>query len=533
MDGVPARKLASTIGLSEDRLFGHLNEIGIPVTSGKELVTGAQQLSLLQHLRALETQPSEKVFAITGVQAATSLRELNQLLTEAMTARKIQTLIKDKNLDVVIEAVLRFVTDCDQRLPAAAVLGRLSAVARGRESGVLARADEVLATEPPSIETLGDADEKTYATMVLAHSTSPWISRYSYREAVIIDTADTARRELLSANLNREGSISSWIKSISEHAKAIKDVNSEEVQLRRVRRIFAAMRDVCARWRGDVGMDVGDSLAKCLEAFLARRPSDVDQEVFSGLMDNILSVLCRVIEISFSTALYSPTYALITKGKEMMGPGVWRRFIDQSVIMPNVRSALLESALVLARQNRSDRQVMDVLLASYSSRTQVAAAVKRHFRFARDLDPDVADWWCNAGRVSETQRTVEQKVGNSEDSQIGALLIEVDSSREAMEKMRRAVVPLLNISEPVLALTARKAVEGFRSIEQTTRRLCRMRKLTKTELAGERLEYNPLEHELLGGHRPGVRRVRVVRDGIKKEFSGRVKTLVKPWVEAE
>ena len=125
------------------------------------------------------------------------------------------------------------------------------------------------------------------------------------------------------------------------------------------------------------------------------------------------------------------------------------------------------------------------------------------------------------------------KIGNNEDSQIGALLIEVDSYREAMDKVARAVVPLLEISEPVLASTARKAVDGFRSIEQTTRRLCRMRKLSKMELAGERLEYNPLEHELLGGHRPGVRRVRVVRDGIKKEFSGRIKTLVKPWVEAE
>lgn len=193
----------------------------------------------------------------------------------------------------------------------------------------------------------------------------------------------------------------------------------------------------------------------------------------------------------------------------------------------------MESALVLARQNRSDRQVVEVLLASYGSRTQAAASVKRHFKDAHDLDPDISDWWCNAGRVSERQKTIEHKVGNNEDSQIGALLIEVDNYREAMDKIGRAVVPLLEISEPVLASSARKAVDGFRSIEQTTRRLCRMRKLTKTELAGERLEYNPLEHELLGGHRPGVRRVRVVRDGIKKEFSGRIKTLVKPWVEAE
>ena len=161
-------------------------------------------------------------------------------------------------------------------------------------------------------------------------------------------------------------------------------------------------------------------------------------------------------------------------------------------------------------------KIMEILLASYTSGTQVSTAVKRHFRGAQDIDPDIADWWCSAGRISGSQRTVEHKVGNTEDSQIGALLIEVDSYREAMDKVGRAVVPLLEISEPVLASTVKKAVEGYRSIEQTTRRLSRMRKLTKTELKGERLEYNPLEHEMLGGHKAGVRRVRVVRGRYQK-----------------
>ena len=534
MDGIPAKKLASTIGLPVESLLVHLNDMGIQIESEMDLVTGVQQLRLLQRLPALEPEsPASRLFAISEVQAATNLRDLNRLLTEAMSARKIQALIKDQNLNLVIEAVLAHVGDPKQQLLAAAVLGRLAAVARGRESEVFSRADEVLTTEPASIETLEDADEKTYATMVLAHNTRPWVSSYSYREAVKIDTADTARRELLSANLSREGSLSGWIRGVTENFDALRVVRGEDVRLRRVRRVFTALRDVASRWRGDVGEDVGGSLAECMRVFLSRTSVDTDQEVLHESMDNLLSVLCRLIEIRFSSALYSPTYSMIYQGKKIFGPGRWGRFIDYSRVMPDVRNSLLESVLVLARQNRSDQQIMDVVLASYGSRTQAAAAIRRHFKDARDLDPDIADWWCNPGRISEKQRTVEHKVGNSEDSQIGVLLIEVDSYREVMDKVGRAVVPLLEISEPVLASTAGKAVYGFKSIEQTIRRLCRMRKLTKTELRDERLEYNPLEHELLGGHRPGVRRVRVVRDGIKKEFSGRVKTLVKPWVEEE
>jgi hypothetical protein len=250
-------------------------------------------------------------------------------------------------------------------------------------------------------------------------------------------------------------------------------------------------------------------------------------------IDSLLAVIVRVIELRFSMALQSDTYALIEQGKRTLGPGPWGRVIEHSSVMPQIRVALLESALVLARQNRSDKQIMSVLIAAYTSRPQVAAAIKRHFQDARDLDPDVADWWRSAGDVSETLRKVEHKVGNSEDSQIGALLIEVESNREAMDKVGRAVVPLLEISEPVLASTVKKAVQGYQGIAQTAQRLARMRKLTKTDIKGERLEYNPLEHEMLGGHKAGIRRVKVVRDGVKKEFAGKIKTLVKPWVEPE
>ena len=100
-----------------------------------------------------------------------------------------------------------------------------------------------------------------------------------------------------------------------------------------------------------------------------------------------------------------------------------------------------------------------------------------------------------------------------------------------MDKVGRVVVQYLEISDPVLASTVKKAVDGYLGIAQTAGRLARMRKLTKTDLKGKKLEYNPLEHEMLGGHKSGVRQIKVIRDGINKEFGGKIKTIVKPWVE--
>lgn len=535
MDGMPAKKLARDQGIPVEHLMVLLKEAGIAVSSEDDPISGNDQLKLLQHMRANEGKDApRKEVTLSDIESAADLRELNQLLTLAMAERKIQALIKDSNLDSVVEKVVELNQETDEHeLLSAAILGRLAAVARGREKVIFNRADEIFSGEPESIETLEDGDAKSYAATVISHCSDLWTKTYSYREALAIDAADNARRELLAANLVREGSIGAWFSAVAEHVAVLRGIENPDTRLKRVRRILGVTRDIVERWRGEVGSDIGAQLAHCMKAFLAGKLSELDQDVLFESIDNLLTILRRVIELRFSTALYATTYDILEQGKKLLGPGNWGRFIDRSAVVPEIRMALLESVLVLARQNKQDRRILGCLTACYASRPQAAAAIKRHFMDARDLDPEVAEWWRTAGGESEGQRHVEHKVGNNEDGQIGALLIEVDSNREAMDKVGRAVVPLLEISEPVLASTVKKAVDGYQGIAQTARRLARMRKLTKTDLKGERLEYNPLEHEMLGGHKAGVRRVKVVRDGIKKEFAGKIKTLVKPWVEPD
>lgn len=533
MYGITVKKLAKNIGTSVENLIEQLNEAGADVESKGDLVTSEQQLRLLQRYRSLEHVKTKKNISIADINSTATLKELDGLLTLVMADRAIHALIKDDGLESVIDSVLDLVVDPGDELLAAAILGRLAAVARGRDSKVFERTDRIFTKKPDNIETLPDGEAKSYAATILARISDSWASEYSYQEVLNIDSADKARKELLTANLKREGNIAQWLEQITEHATRFNAAKNTEARLKRMRRVAAVMREVVDSWRGDTGEAVGDRLSNCMASFLPGKLAGLDQKVLHEVLDSLLAILGRVIGLRFSSALYPSTYSIIVKGKRMLGPELWRKFINQSTAIPEIRTALLESALVLARQNRSDKQIMVALVASYNLRPQVFAAIKRHFRDAQDLDPDVADWWISGGDVSETQRSVEQKVGNTEDSQIGALLIEVESSREAMDKVGRAVVPLLEISDPVLSSTVKRAVSGYKRVEQTARRLARMRKLTKTDLKGERLEYNPLEHEMLGGHKVGVRRVKVVRDGIKKEFSGKIKTLVKPWVEPE
>lgn len=539
MSDITVKKLAQSMDVPIKKLMRQLRQNDIVITGEEGLITGQQQLMFMKGLKAKEAEGvGSNGITLETIQNTDDLDELNDLLTSLMAKQQVQPLIKGEQLDEVVDVIINLVdrAEPEYELVAASMLGRLAAVARGRESIVTDRADEIFSEEPPSIETLEDGDAKLYAASILKHLNStrnPWLRDYFLREVVTIDTADKARRDILASCLEREGSISEWLKSVQEQAREIKSINSQESRLKRARRITGSMGDVACHWQEDVGLEVGAELANFMNSLLAFKLAELDQDVLFDVFDNLLSILVRIIELRFSTALYAETYELITAGKRKLGPGAWGRFLSQSKIMPSLRMALAEAALVVARQNRTDKEILAVLVASYTSRPQVSASLKRHFSDKHDLDSDIVEWWCAVGEESGKQRKVEHRVGNSEDAQIGALLIEVDSNSEAMDKVGRTVVRLLKISDPFLAATVEKAVLGYKEIAQTSRRLARMRKLSKTSLKGERLEYNRREHEMLGEHKQGVRKVKVVRDGVKKDFSGTIKTIVKPWVVPE
>lgn len=466
--------------------------------------------------------------------AATNIQEVEAILNRSMAGQRIQALIKAEGLDLVVAHILALANkDSTIELMAGAALARLAAVARGtREREVHVVLPALFTVRPPSIETLSTGDDKAYGAIAIGHSRAAWLSDYCIVEAVSIDTAEEARRELLARALDECGSLSRFLRELERRSELVREISNVESRLKRTRRIFAAVVDILGPWKGELGHEAGTALGDCLAAFLRGASESTESDVLTGVIDAALLILSRMIERRFSCAFDSTSYAVVERAQQSNRLG-WHTFLGQSASIGGLQTHLLETALVLVRQNRTDTRIMEAIAVAFGSRSRAALELKKHLTGAQDADPTVRTWWEGGGVVEQSQRVIDQKFGNNEDHQIGSLLIEVESNKEAMEKVSRAVVPILEISDPVLASTVKNATAGYAEIAQTARRLARMRRLSKTDLRGERLEYNPLEHEMVGGHQAGVRLVRVVRDGIRKDFGGKIKTLVKPWVEPE
>lgn len=466
------------------------------------------------------------------------LNNINFMFTQLMAGQKIQALIKDENLSSVCNrvadvALLNRGVENHEGLLAAAILGRLAAVARGREETVFSRVKDLFSGAPPDIETLADGDEKYYAAMSLASLDEPWLCDYFSNQSVLTDTSEKARKVMVQAMLERSGSLSNyWQKSICALGE-LRSIESDDARFKKVRRITNVVAEVTKSWDGDVGQDAGLALGDWFDAIFRSGKRDVEDEVLTDIIDDGISLLLRIIELRFSNALQDSTYVLLDRVRTVLGRDRWTILMRSSKNIEKIRTCLKESALVLAKQGKTDRKIMSVLSATYYSSAQLIPAISAHFKTAQEIDPNVKAWWENGGVVSGGDREPEHKMGNIEDQQIGTLLINVEESQSVMEKLRRAVVPSLEIYDPPLAETVKKAAGNFNEISLAARQLASMRKLKHMGLKGAILDYNPMEHEMLGGHRLGVRQVKIERDGIQKDFGGKIKTLVKPRVVPE
>lgn len=475
---------------------------------------------------------------------AQSLQKLNQLLTQAMAGKKIQALIKGDNLNVVTKAIVDLAQNHDDqhKLLAAAILSKLAKIARGRRSDVVKQISLLITKEPPSLNVLADEEQtdtnenlnlgkiKYYASQSLRDIDADWLPNYCLREAVNIETPEKARRELLNIALEKHGNAADWIKAIAAQSNMFKSIKTSQSRLKRVRHLFLAILEQLQQWQGKSGDEPGQALEKLFVNFVPDKPHDVEKELLFDILNCSVEMLLRLIQLRFSVALYAKTYALIRNSKRAVG-GQWSQFLQDSSKIQNLRIYLLETALVLARQRQTDKEIIAVMTLVYTSRVQLCNAIKRHFESAQDLEAEFYDWWSNAGEPSSSRREVEHEMDNTEDKQIGSLLIEVETSTESIEKLENTVVPLLKISDPVLASTIEKIARSYTQMVQTVHRLAKMRRLDKTDSKSMVLEYNQSEHEMLGGHQSGVRTVKVIRNGITKEFGGRKKILVKAWVE--
>jgi hypothetical protein len=469
---------------------------------------------------------------IKSLLAAPDLPHLNELLTQLMAERRLQGVLADGGLELILGRIgqLAVAGAAVEKMMGVASLARLAAVARGSQQLILSKAVDLVPERPAPLNSLGSADERFYFASCLSAIPGDWVLPYCIDQAITEETSEKTRSELLKIALAQANDVSMMLSMLTTPISQLEI--SSEGRLKRARRILVTLHAQLSIKDHNCGDDIGKSITSLAKAvFKNTKPvavSDLSQDVFDGLLELALAA----IRSRFSLALKPETFDVLRVLRRLVDRSSWRQYLNTSPAVSRARICLLESSLILARQNKTDNTFMGLLVIVYVDRGFLRSPMEKYFEHATDIELDVRTWWISLGKSSVGEQEIEQKLDINVDHQIGALLIEIEAAGDAMDKLVSDIVPMLEISDPILAPTMKKAYGNYNEVSRVTRQLAKMRRLELVRDTGKILEYNPSQHEMIGGHRSGIRNVRVIRDGVQKDFGGRVKTILKSWVES-
>lgn len=463
------------------------------------------------------------------LQNTTSISQLDELVKSLGSAEIHEVIGKSRigELAAHISKIGGNGTPLD-RMRAAAAAARLLEVLGSPGELLAETASALLQRSPPALSELRDGDEKYYFAIALGSLRANRLLKYSTEAAVSEENAENARKKLLEISLRESGQLATWIYSVRS-ALLETALPVGEQRLKRMRRVAVAMEDVCARWDGTVG-EIGPALEALSRSIFERCRFQELNELSIALFDHLIEVLRRAIQTHISTALLSKTYALLPALKGVCSDLAWTGYTTESPAVQKCRTLLLEAMVILARQGKTDRDVVRLLEVTLPVRSLLEQRVVTSFGDARDVAPEVQQWWKKLGRVAAA-RSNEQDVEPSVDQAIGMLAIRLEDMVDAAGKLSTDVAPLLHVTDPVLAPVVASIARDHAESLRLARQLCRMRKIEAMGLTGMKMEFNPGVHEFLPGTTDGHRIVRVLRDGVLKDYGGQKKAILKALVE--
>jgi hypothetical protein len=468
---------------------------------------------------------------IKNLIASTDILSLNRQLTKLMASKQIQAVLSDGGVEKVINHVVQLAKlgDAKEKMKAVASLGRLAAVIRGNKEIAFTAATALLQEPPEALTVLTSADERLYFVNCLANNPNIWVLPYCIEALVNEEVSEKTRSMLVETCLNRSSDIATLLSMISAEF-FILDMSSDS-RFTRARRILNCLNSELSRNEYLCGETIGKSI-KSLAKTIFKNPKDsVEPQKRHDVIDGLLGLVLAVVRFQFSLALRSDTFEVLAEIRSWLGKNTWGDYLVNSATIVQARTCLLESSLILARQNRTDDEFMSLLVLVFGDKGLVRRSLKKRLINATDLEVNIRNWWISAGSEKNDNEQREQKLDISVDHQIGAALIEVEAAKDAMGKLSSDIVPLLEISDPVLAPVMKRAHASYIEIDRVMKQLAKMRRLELVQESGKTLEYNPSQHEMIGTTQIGIRHVRVIRNGVQKDFDGKIKTILKCWVE--
>jgi hypothetical protein len=462
------------------------------------------------------------------------VRERYAALKRLAAERAVSAALRDSRLDQVLEASTKaaIVGANEERLLAISILMRLQAHVRSardqaRFAGYLTKA---VAEPPPRINILTDPDDRTYVVRAMEFAHGDWVTAFLAEFIIEEEAAETARAEAVRVLVKALPSVDPLLQALAGHLEAWKPETQRPTEslARRVVRILQALEDHLADGT-EATWEACRALARMVRPRSKTSPNEVERDVIEQVAARTLRLTHTLVRIRFSLAADDRAYEPVVHVREWFQPHQWARFLEQCADARPVVRDLREAILLLARQGRTDQQLMK-RLELVSGSEAAAQRILAQLAGEPGVPPEVQAWLIGTVAThspgGERSALLMADREASENLTLGELLRLCGQVSSASAHVERSVLPELDILAPDAAPPIRSLSARAADLSATVLSFASQRRLKLRGQPGEVVEFSPVEHEMMGGPAPGVRWVRLVQPAVEQRLEGGATRLV-------
>ena len=423
----------------------------------------------------------------------------------------------------------------DERLLATAALLRIGGSVKPWRSRIAEFLDQSLRDPLPRLDSVLDKNDRDYIATFWRFTTPPWTQSYLATSAASEETAETVRVECVEGLLQLAPTLSSVIKELIPSIRRI-SIQTEkpgDSKGRRIRRLLEATCAAFAATEKDTGESVGEDIATLLtDAFMNSGPP-ISEPVVHELAEQVLALIHGVVKARFSVATSPRTYAAIEVIRSWFRQYDWQEFVEASPSAHLVARDIAEALEILVRAGISDNDLFIRLTWASGSAERARESAKAIIARIPGLSEELSHWLLGVPIRRRSSLAAENQMLAFEET-LSEILIDGARLFELGEQVRRDVLPELSVIAPHSA-SALESLLGFvRTTTGSVQAVASSRMMRVRGEAGAIVEFSPLEHEIIGGRRPGVRTVRIIRPAVEASgVGGALRIVRKALVEPE
>ncbi len=465
----------------------------------------------------------------TAFIAGTSPEDRLESLGRLMAGRKIRQLLKSSEFMQGLTDLMAAVERTDTaltRLRSVAYLTKLAVMAKPARNAIDSWLGKVLKEPLPAARCLTSGDDRAYVARACALADRRWCAAYLAQGAVAEESAEKARLECVKSLVTVSPDLES---ALAELVAAWKDLEFEtaspaESAGRRLRRLFTCLRQIIESSAKEPGRGVGRVLGEMARTAFKDRGAPRKFSILRALAEETLGLVHALIRARFSLATEATTFHALRAARMWMSEDRWESFVKSSKVANAVARDLLEAIKILAKQGQTDDTLRSFLEIAEGSRRDADRALEDFTKEASGLSDEVKAWLLrkessatrkvsSSGLAAESQRI-------RENSMLGDMLIDAEQLFALGIEIGKTLAPGDHRNEGRPVGDLRSYVTLGTALADAVRSFARKRELQVRGRKGDEIEYSPLEHEILGGERMGVRMVKIIRPAVVQLENG-------------